>query len=164
MTHILSDPKTLVLTWLSPTHLALKVGWIKWETYVIAAGSSIVRQGLLLEWGQGKEVLKFTTSEEMLPRSSSSQSWVSSCEVYTWMMHFIWSLRTVEERSVCSPSSPGGAGRPTVTWGRTEKCQQLTNLLSLFHSAAVVGFWLSVTFNIGQFSFVFCQKMTSSYQ
>lgn len=26
MTHILSDPKTLVLTWLSPTHLALKVG------------------------------------------------------------------------------------------------------------------------------------------
>lgn len=44
---------------------------------------------VLLEWGQGKVVLKFTTSEEMLPLSSSSQTRVSSCEVYTRMMHFI---------------------------------------------------------------------------
>ncbi len=89
---------------------------------------------VLLEWGQGKVVLKFTTSEEMLPLSSSSQSRVSSCEVYTRMMHFIWSLWTLEERSVCSPSSLDGAGRPTGTWGRTETCQQLEGFIpSLFH-------------------------------
>lgn len=51
---------------------------------------------VLLEWGQGKVALKFTTSEEMLPLSSSSQSRVSLCEVYTRMMHFIWSLWKVE--------------------------------------------------------------------
>lgn len=107
-----------MLVWLSPTRLALQVGRIKRETYVIAPGRAA--QGgrrVLLERGQGKVVLKFTTSEEMLPLSSSSQSRVSSCEVYTRMMHFICSLWTVEERSVCSPSSPDGAGRPTGTRG-----------------------------------------------
>lgn len=70
---------------------------------------------VLLEWGQGKVALKFTTSEEMLPLSSSSQSRVSLCEVYTRMMHFIWSLWKVEERSVCSPC-PGGTQRPAGHW------------------------------------------------
>lgn len=66
---------------------------------------------VLLEWGQGKVALKFTTSEDMLPLSSSSQSRVSLCEVYTQMMHFIWLPWKVEERSVCSPC-PGGTQRP----------------------------------------------------
>lgn len=42
-----------------------------------------------MERGRGKAVLKFPASEEMLPLSSSSQSRVSPCEVYTPMMRFI---------------------------------------------------------------------------
>lgn len=75
---------------------------MKRKAYVTAPGSATVRREGFMRAGTGQRGIKVYNFRG---------------NVTFVVMHFIWSLRTVEERSVCLPSPPDRAGRgPASSW------------------------------------------------